>query len=257
MPFVRTETGEMNYWRGNESSLGAREPVLFIHGAGGTQFAWGFQKSYFEKRYDPIVLDLPGHGGSGGSGEERIEGYAKHVLSFMKALGLTGTILVGHSMGGAIVQNLALAHPEGIKGIVLVGTGVRLKVLPDILKGIRQNFEETIRKITRFAYSGKAAPDLVEKGIENLLRCPPEVLYGDFLACDRFDLSSEVERIDLPTLALCGNDDQMTPVKYSEFLHNRIRKSSLVILPEAGHMAMMEAPGAFNEKVSEFISKGL
>ena len=90
--------------------------------------------------------------------------------------------------------------------------------------------------------------------MNDMMRCRPEVLYGDFLACDRFDIMNQVERIDLPTLILCGNEDEMTPVKYSQFLHQRIKGSRLEILPSAGHMVMMESPVAVNEKIKEFIA---
>jgi pimeloyl-ACP methyl ester carboxylesterase len=169
-------------------------------------------------------------------------------------MGLQKVFLVGHSMGGAIVQTLALTHPEVIKGIVLVGTGVKLKVLPMILNGIKNNFRETVQNITRFAYSRKVSSDLIERGVSDMMRCRPEVLYGDFLACDRFDLMNEVEKIDLPTLVLCGNEDELTPVKYSQFLQQRIKGSKLEIFPNAGHMVMIESPEAFNEKVGEFIA---
>ena len=75
-------------------------------------------------------------------------------------------------------------------------------------------------------------------------------------ACDRFDLMKEVEKIDLPTLVVCGEEDQLTPVLYSQFLHHRIKHSKMEVLPNAGHMVMMESPQAFNEKIREFI-KGL
>jgi pimeloyl-ACP methyl ester carboxylesterase len=86
------------------------------------------------------------------------------------------------------------------------------------------------------------------------MRCRPEVLYSDFLACDRFDTMNEAEKIDLPTLVLCGDEDELTPVKYSQFLHSRIKGSKIEILPNAGHMVMMESPQAFNEKIREFIA---
>ena len=157
-------------------------------------------------------------------------------------------------MGGAIVQTLALKHPEVIKGIVLVGTGSRLRVLPMVLSGLQEHFEETVPKIVQFAYSRKAPKDLLERGIAELLRCRPEVLYGDFLACDRFDLMSEVEKINLPTLVLCGQEDELTPIPYSQFLHNKIKHSKLDILFNAGHMVMMESPEILNKKIGEFIS---
>jgi pimeloyl-ACP methyl ester carboxylesterase len=253
MPIVHVDGKQISYWTGRKGLLEGRETILFIHGAGGGQYTWSYQKGFFEKEFNPVVIELPGHGESGGEGEQEIGKYAGYVLSFIKALGLQQVFLVGHSMGGAIVQTLALSHPEVIKGIVLVGTGARLKVLPMILEGIRNNFAETVPKINQFAYSRKAPSDLIEKGVSLMLQCRAEVLYGDFLACDRFDVVHEVEKIVLPTLILCGEDDQLTPLKYSQFLQSRIKGSTLEVLPNAGHMVMMESPQAFNEKIGEFI----
>jgi pimeloyl-ACP methyl ester carboxylesterase len=255
MPIVDLNGKRISYWSGRKSLLERREVVLFIHGAGGGQYTWSYQKGFFEKSFNPVIIELPGHGESGGQGEEEIGRYAEHVHSFMKIRGLTKVFLVGHSMGGAITQTVALKHPEAIKGIILVGTGARLRVLPLILNGIKSDFEATIREIVKFSYSRKAPRDSIERGVSDLMRCQPEVLLGDFLACDRFDMMNEVGKIDLPTLILCGNEDQLTPVKYSEFLQSRIKGSNLEILPDAGHMVMMEAAKAFNEKIGEFISK--
>jgi pimeloyl-ACP methyl ester carboxylesterase len=255
MPILSVNGRQISYWTGRKGILEGKEAVLFIHGAGGGQYSWSYQKGHFEKEFNPIMIELPGHGESKGEGEEEIVKYAEHVEAFLKALGLQKAFLVGHSMGGAIVQILALSHPERIKGIVLVGTGARLKVLPMILNGIKDDFEETIRKINQFAYSRKALSMLIERGIAEMLRCRPEVLYGDFLACDRFDLMNEIEKIALPTLILCGEDDQLAPVKYSEFLRSRIKGSKMDILPDAGHMVMMEVPRAFNEKIRKFIEE--
>jgi pimeloyl-ACP methyl ester carboxylesterase len=253
MPTCRLGEKRINYWTGGKRASERAESIHFINRAGGGQLSWSFQKGFFEKDFNPVFIDLPGHGESGGEGEEDIGKYANHVHSFMISLGLQKPILVGHSMGGAIVQTLAIAHPEVIKGIVLVGTGARLRVLPAVLNGIKKDFEETVKKVVRFAYSQKASPELIEGGIEHLMRCRPEVLYGDFLACDRFDLLERVKEIDLPTLILCGEEDELTPVNYSEFLHHQIQSSKLEILPGAGHMVMMESPEAFNRKVREFI----
>lgn len=254
MPIVRIDGRQINYWIGRKGLLDGRETILFIHGAGGGQYTWSYQKGFFEKEFNPVIIELPGHGESGGEGEEEIGKYAEHVHSFLKALNLPKIFLAGHSMGGAIVQTIALTHPKLIKGIVLVGTGARLRVLPVILNGIRGHFKETVQKITRFAYSRKVPLELIDRGVNDLMRCRPGVLYGDFLACDRFDVMNEVKKINLPTLILCGDDDELTPVKYSQFLHNQIKGSKLDILPNAGHMVMMESPEVFNEEIREFIS---
>ena len=161
----------MSYWAREKGFSEERETVLFIHGAGGSQLSWGLQKGFFEKEFDPILIELPGHGESGGDGEEDIAKYADHVYAFLTALDLQSVFLVGHSMGGAIVQTLALTHPDVIRGIVLAGTGARLKVLPAVLNGIKDNFEETVKKITRFAFSRKAPQELIEAGIDHLMKC--------------------------------------------------------------------------------------
>jgi pimeloyl-ACP methyl ester carboxylesterase len=256
MPIIRVNAKQISYWIGKGDLSKGREVVLFIHGAGGGQYTWSYQKAFFEKRFNPIIIELPGHGASEGEGEEEIGKYAEHIYSFLSALGLSKVFLVGHSMGGAITQTVALTHPEVVKGIVLVGTGARLKVLPLILNGIKTNFEETVRKITQFAYSRKTPSEMIDRGVTDMMRCRPEILYGDFLACDRFDLTNEVEKIDLPTLILCGNEDELTPVKYSQFLHSRMKGSRLELLPGAGHMVMMESAGIFNEKIGEFVTQG-
>jgi len=202
-----------------------------------------------------MIIELPGHGESGNEGEREITRYAEEVYAFLQAVGVRKVFLVGHSMGGAIVQTLALTHPEAIRGIVLVGAGARLRVLPMILDGINTNFEETIPRIVQFAYSRKAPPNLIKDGVTQMLKCRPEVLHGDFSACDRFDVMKEVEKIDLPTLILCGEDDALTPVLYSQFLHSRIKGSKLEVLANAGHMVMMESSEAFNEKIRGFIKE--
>ena len=257
MPIVNISRKQISYWIGRRDLLEGREVVLFIHGAGGGEYTWSYQKGFFEKQFNPIFIELPGHGKSGGDGEQEIGKYAEHVHAFLKVMGLSKVTLVGHSMGGAIVQTLALTHPEVINKIVLVGTGAKLRVFPMILDGIKNNFKETVRKITQFAYSRKVSSDLIERGISDLMQCRPEVLYGDFLACDRFDIMNEVEKIDLPTLVLCGDEDELTPVKYSQFLHRQIKHSKIEILSNAGHMVMMESPQAFNEKIGEFIGDEL
>ena len=253
MPTVRVNNRQISYWEGKDAQQEGRETILFVHGAGGGQLTWSLQKAFFERHAHPIMIELPGHGESGGDGEDEIAHYAEHVHSFMNILNLPKSFLVGHSMGGAIVQTLALRYPMLVKGIVLVGTGARLRVLPAMLEGVQKNFKDTVLMMTRYAFSRKAPQEFIERGIDQLMHVRPEVLHGDFLACDRFDILKEVERIQLPALIVCGDEDEMTPVKYSQYLHDRIKGSRLEVLPKAGHMVMMESAEAFNERVKAFV----
>jgi pimeloyl-ACP methyl ester carboxylesterase len=68
------------------------------------------------------------------------------------------------------------------------------------------------------------------------------VLFGDLMACDEFDITAQLEKIHQPALVLCGAADQMTPPKYSEYLHTHLSGSRLRLLNGAGHMVMLEQP---------------
>jgi len=98
------------------------------------------------------ALDLPGHGRSAGEGRASVDAYAGSLQAFLEALALTRAILVGHSMGGAIVQLLALEDSSMVGGLILVGTGARLRVLPSLLDGLANDFEETIEALLGYAY---------------------------------------------------------------------------------------------------------
>ena len=116
------------------------------------------KRPFLKKDFVPIIIELPGHGASEGEGEEEIGRYAEHVYSFLKALAVSNVFLVGHSMGGAITQTLALTHPDVIKGIVLVGTGARLKVLPFILNGIKTSLKRRFERLTSFPSFERSVP---------------------------------------------------------------------------------------------------
>jgi pimeloyl-ACP methyl ester carboxylesterase len=155
-------------------------------------------------------------------------------------------------MGGAIAQIVALNFPDKISGLILVGTGCRLKVVPSILNGLLEDFEETVGMINRYAFSKMTPETLVQQGTDEMVKTPPSVLHGDFLACDRFDTCERLGDVSLPALILCGADDQLTPVKYSEFLLKTLPNAALQTFPEAGHMVMVEKPEEVNTAIRRF-----
>lgn len=234
---------------------GMGEKILFVHGAGGSSGSWYFQKR-LEAVFEVIFLDLPGHGRSGGEGFGTIDGYVESVRTAIRENGLEGCCVAGHSMGGAIAISLALSSPEILRGLVLVATGARLKVLPQILEGVLKDKEGTVRSIVDFAFSKKASGPLIEAGFAEMMKVPKEVIHGDFASCDRVDLMGRVKEIDLPTLVICGTDDALTPPRYSEYLAGEIRGSRFELIPHAGHMVMLEKPEETNRALERFLSRG-
>lgn len=225
--------------------------MLFLHGAGGTHRHWGKQIQGLWGA-TLVCLDLPGHGRSKGEGRQSVEEYADLVAEFIAALDLESPIVVGHSMGGAIVLDLALRYGDQMGGLVLVGTGARLRVMPSLLEGLREEFESTVNLLCRYAYGPLASEEMARLGREEILAIGPEVLLGDLLACDRFDVMDRLGEVWLPTLVICGEEDQLTPLKYSRFLGDHIQGARLITIPEAGHMVMVEKPQETTDAIAGF-----
>lgn len=246
MPIVQI-TNQILYYaaRSNDFSR-SHAPLVFVHGAGGSHLEWNGQFAAFTDVANTIALDLPGHGRSTGAGCATILDYAIAVREFLDALNIECAVIAGISMGGAIAQMLALEFPERVAGLVLVGTGAKLRVAPQFLEGLKNDFENTARVLVENFYSRDAPALLQEKSFQQLRETGSVVTSNDFSACDAFDVCARISSITAPTLVVCGRDDKMTPVKYSEFLAQNISHTRLVVLENAGHMVMLEQPDAFN-----------
>ena len=232
---------------------GSGESCLFIHGAGGGTGSWYFQKE-LQKSMEVVLLDLPGHGNSPGPSLDSIAGLTEAVFGTISELGIGRCYVAGHSMGGAVAMSLALTHPEAVKGLVLIGTGARLRVAPEFLEGVRKEKEGTVRLIVETAFGRNAAPVLKENGFKEMMKCDAETIYNDYLACDRFDIMDKVGSIEVPTLVVCALSDLLTPPKYSEYLHSVIKGSEIELIEGCGHLMMLEKPREVNRAIEKFVA---
>ncbi len=246
---------ELYYFSHAPEDLAAkRPPVILIHGAGGNHLSWPPQIRRLEdgKIY---ALDLPGHGQSEGVGKHSVDEYAEDVIAFMKELKIRAAVLVGVSMGSAIALTIALKYPKKVLGLGLLGSGAKLRVAQAILEtaGNPNTFESAVDMINEGCFSASVSQSLLELSKRQMLEIRPPVLQGDFLACNAFDIVGQLEKIDLPTLILCGAEDKMTPVKFSELLHVGIVNSQLHIVDSAGHLVMLEQPDIVADLLKKFI----
>lgn len=228
-----------------------RLPVILIHGAGGNHLYWppevrrlaGYGRAV-TYHYRVFALDLPGHGKSSGVGLQSINDYVRSVVNFMDAVGLWRSVIVGHSMGGAIAQTLALDHAERVAGLGLIGTGARLRVAQILLDNTANatTFSLAVQMINEWAFGPQADPHLKALAAKRMAETRPAVLHGDFLACDAFDVMDRLSEIRVPTLIICGTEDKLTPLTYSKILAAHIPDAALQTVEAAGHMVMLEEP---------------
>jgi len=249
MPYA----AQLHYRVHNRQAAGI--PLVLVHGAGGTLWHWPPEIRRLAGR--PVyALDLPGHGSSSGEGRASIAAYAQAVLDWMESLALPPVALTGHSMGGAIALQAALAAPERLCALGLVGTGARLRVAPQILEGAAspQTFPSTVETIMRWAFHPESDPALRTLAQERMLQVPHMVLHADFAACDVFDVRPHLARLTMPALVVCGEEDKMTPPKYSRFLAGHLPNARLRLIPHAGHMVMLEQPRLVAQALDEFLA---
>jgi pimeloyl-ACP methyl ester carboxylesterase len=230
-------------------------PVVLLHGAGGTHLYWPSEVRRLPG-FRLYALDLPGHGKSTSRGRQSISEYAEQVVAWLEAAGLHSAVIVGHSMGSAIALTLALDHPGHVLGVGLVGSAARLRVAPALLEASASTdtFAAAVALTITRSFSPQAPPRLVELAARRMQETRPSVLYGDFLACNTFDVTGRLGEIGAPALVVCGEDDQMTPLRGARFLSDHIPNARLEALPDAGHMVMLERPGEVAAILSRFLS---
>ena len=254
MPTVQVEKRTINYLTGVNGIAPGRRNIIFLHGAGGNGFAWQNQRRGLDRGVNTICLDLPGHGRSAGPSCTSIGEYSHWLLHFIESLGLTRVIAAGHSMGGAVILEAAIEYPEMLEALILVGTGARLRVSPEIFQSLESDFNTAAERLLRNFYGPASTTKLMQWGLEHLLSERPEVVLADFRACDDFDRMADIAQIKKPALILCGSEDRMTPPKYSRCLAEKLEHATLRIVDKAGHMAMVEKPFEVNASILKFLA---
>lgn len=229
--------------------------ILYIHGAGSNgHFAYKLL-DILAVNHSPLSFDFPAHGRSSGIDSlGSITAYSDFTHSLWKTLGIRPTVLMGHSMGGAIAMDLALRHPEMVDGLILTCTAAafnipdeRVETWTQVMKGRRS------QPFTKESCSPKTPQDIVQQGWMEQIKTDPRVRYFDLVACQQVDLRSRLAEIRTPTLILTGQDDTTTPVAQSEELRDQIPGAQLTVVQDAGHWLPIEKPQAACDAIQTFL----
>ena len=241
----------------------AQPTLVLIHGGGNDHSAWGLQTRYFAHHgFNVFVPDLPGHGRSGGTTPDTIDGFAVWLWRFVDAAGVQAVHLAGHSMGSLIALAAAAQAPARASSLTLIGPSDHMQVHPDLLTAAAANDPVAWEMITDWGFGkpahkgGHQAPGLWLRGGGRALlaSCPADVLGSDLAACNDWSGALDAAAsVTCPTLFLMAAGDRMTPVGASKGLRAAISGARTEILPGTGHMIMVERPNETIDIISDFL----
>ncbi len=248
MPYLDIQDCRIHYIsiESINKSMGEGENVFFLHGLGGNIYNWAYQTKYFSETNNVVSLELPGHGRSSGKGGASIDYYTDLVREFFDVMAMDNLVFIGHSMGGVIALDFSVKYPERVKALVLVATSAKFDIPTQKLMELKNDMESIFGSLEKAKEKMK---DIDERLVTNDMM----VLLGDVMAVKKFDGTSHLSEIKMPTLVIGGADDILAPVSYSEQLHANIKNSQLKIIENAGHMVMVEAHQEFNTVLEEFL----
>ncbi|HWS83628.1 MAG TPA: alpha/beta hydrolase [Ktedonobacteraceae bacterium] len=225
--------------------------TLLIHGAGGSSQHWQPLLPYLLDKLCPILIDLPGHGLSGGTVPSSIDEAAILLDHFLTRLDVEQPIYcIGHSLGGMIAQRFAMLFPERVAKLALITTSARIQIHADFLEAALTG------KWDLDAFRLSFSPD-IPKEIQNLvLNEYPKMRVAsdssDFMDLSNLDLRAKISTLTIPTLIISGDDDVIISPRHSRFLHKEIPYSTLVVVPHGGHYVQVEQPERVAEALNRF-----
>ena len=230
---------------------------VLVHGGGRNAGDWKRQLTGLSDRHSVLAPDLPGHGRAPGvDGCPSIEAYADVVDRLTATACPRCCVLVGWSMGCSVALVEAARHPERYAGLVLMGGLPYWRPEPgafdrvhDVVRGrLGQQFDTLL-------FSPATSMDVMREAWMEQVKTDPRVLYGDLLAGAAFDGRPLLAKITIPTLLIHGADDKLVSEAAAHDFAAGIAGAEVAIVPEAGHIALLEQPERVNALLTAFAER--
>ena len=242
-------------------------PLLFLHGVGGGHHAWERQVPYFGTLgYPSHAWDQPGYGKSPLVEPYDLERVCAALALLIDKLAHEPVVLIGHSMGGLVAQELYVRHPKLVRALALCFTSpafaggnsdftkqfIAARIAPldqgQTMADIAKRLMPTMAG-TRSDASGLALAQQIMQAI------PPDTYRKAVQLLTTFDRRKELANIEVPALVLSGSDDKTAPPSVMEKMASKIPGAEYVCLEGCGHLGPMDQPDAFNAALLGFLQR--
>jgi 3-oxoadipate enol-lactonase len=242
-------------------------PLIFIHAFPLSKTMWQPQVDALKDTYRVITIDLGGHGESDiVLLNDTLDGYAKDVIRLLDHLGIAQAVFVGLSMGGYTLFSIYRHYANRVHAMVLADT--RAQADSEEVKAGRGSmaqvaFTDGAPAIADLMLPKLLAPstiehhsEIVEQVRQMILQTSTAGIVVDLAAmAARPDSTDLLSTITCPTLVVVGEKDVATPAEEAHYMAERILGSTLVTIPDAGHLSNLEQPAAFNKTLQRFFKK--
>lgn len=235
-----------------------RTALVFVHGWCFDQSYWKNQVPAFAKKFTVVTVDLGGHGESGiGRKDWTVEAFGKDVAAVVEKLDLDRVILIGHSMGGAVIVETARLIPDRVAALVGVDTYQDLeREIPDAavaqyVAAFKSDFAGTSREFVRGMFPAGADSALVEAVTADVLAARQDVAVSALRNVLKYQPRGVLKGLKIPVYAVNG-DLYPTNVEAGK---RQTYSFEVRIVPGCGHFPMLEKPAEFNKLLAETIAE--
>lgn len=256
--------------------VGTGPPVILIHGFGGSMWQWEYQQHALSQHFRVLTLDLPGAGLSDKPEiDYRPDQMLDYFVGFMDAVKIPQATLVGNSMGAGLAIGMALSHPTRVTKLVLIG-GLPQHVMkkltsPSVRQALETGAPSWLVSFGNMLFGGLMTesilkeivhdptlltPAVIERSIRNRQRpglIKPILAVRENLPLWESGFATRLCEITHPTLVIWGEEDRVFPIAVGEELHQTIKGSRFIRIPNAGHIPQWERPDLVNEELITYI----
>ena len=255
MPRVPTSNGyDIGF---DEAGGGDATPIVFLHGVGSDKSVWQPQLAHFGKTRRALAFDYPGYGDSGPApGGTTRDDYASAIFSAMHELGVNRAHICGLSLGGVVAIAMHHADASRCASLILADTFAvhpEGRAIYERSMTASENLRAMAESRVDVLLAQPASPRARREVVETMARIDPAAYCIGAEAVWLADQRDRAQRIDVPTLILCGDQDLVTPPELSNALLDLIPEARLQLIAGAGHISNLERADEFNAAVEAFI----